>query len=64
MPKNSQIPYRSLKDVSDDELQKAVEKMVLDLGISGSGHEYSLYNAVLKEKEKAALANSTMNSEE
>jgi hypothetical protein len=49
-------PYRSLKDVSYDELKAAVVKMAEDLGIAGSGSGYSLYEAVFKEKEKVAEA--------
>jgi hypothetical protein len=48
------IPNRSLKDVSYDELKTAVVKMVKELGISGSGAGYSLYLAVFREKAKVS----------
>jgi hypothetical protein len=48
------VPYRSLKDVSYDELKAAVIKMVKELGISGSGAGYSLYLAVFREKAKVS----------
>ncbi len=50
----SKLPYRSLKDVSYDELKKAVIKMAADLGIAGSGNGYSLYTAIFREKAKVS----------
>lgn len=47
-------PYRDLIGVSEDELKNAVEMMAEELGIPGSiGGLYSLYEAVLKEREQA-----------
>lgn len=45
-----QKPYRSLRDVSYQELKDAVAKMANELGIHGSGGDYSLYNAVARER--------------
>lgn len=50
--KESKAPWRSLRDVSDEDLIKAVAKMSEELGIHGSGNGYSLYDAVRHEKEK------------
>ena len=47
-------PPRSLKDVSIDELKAAVAKMSEELGISGSGADYSLYQAIFREKKKVS----------
>jgi len=44
--------YRYLNDVSDDELIKAVTEMAGKLGIPGSAPGYSLYEAILVEKQK------------
>ena len=46
----SKIPYRSLKDVSYQELKAAVVKMCGELGIPGSQGNYSLYNAVFRKR--------------
>lgn len=48
------VPTRSLKDVSYDELRSAVAEMATKLGISGSGDGYSLYIAVFHEKKKVS----------
>jgi hypothetical protein len=50
--KEQKLPWRSLHDVSYEELKQAVTKMCAELGIHGSGNGYSLYNAVFAEKRK------------
>lgn len=50
--KEQKLPWRSLHDVSYEELKQAVIKMCAELGIHGSGNGYSLYNAVFAEKSK------------
>lgn len=48
-PKRS---YRLLSDVSDADLRTAVTEMAVKLGIPGSFPGYSLYDAILGEKQK------------
>lgn len=46
-------PYRSLWQVSRDELTKAIGVMIEELEIYGSGRGYDLYVAINKEYESA-----------
>lgn len=54
--KEPQSPTKRFKDISADQLRKAVIEMVEKLGISGSAYGYSLYEACENERLKAIQA--------
>lgn len=56
MTTKKEKPLRRFKDVSSDELQKAIIELVNKLGIHGSGCGYSLYAAAHHEHQKAKEA--------